>query len=352
MATFQKVKNGWQAQVARRVGGKPFRKAKNFKSKREAQIWAREIEAEIDKGVTEQSRDTMAKVFDRYAKEVSAAKRGHRWETIRLERFKRDPAGGKALGDFVISEITTSDLFEWRQSRLSVESPHTGRPLKPASVKREINLLKHVFVVATKEWELIAKNPCEDLKRPKDSKRRNRRVNEDEIERLTEELDMDAELWVTDKQITGAAFLFAIETAMRSGEILGITNRHITGAVVHLPETKNDHARDVPMTQRAISILEKVRGNKTEPEHRPFGISDQSRDTIFRAAVKACGINGLQFRDTRHEAITRLAKRLEILDLARVTGHKNLNELLTYYEASGEELAAQLNASTSKDDTR
>ncbi len=342
MATFAKTKFGWQAQVARRVDGKSIRKAKTFKTKREAQIWAREIEVDIASGTD--SDDTLDAVFRRYGRERSRGKKGARWEMIRLKKFAAEVVNGRPLGEYTIAEVTTADLVAWRDKRLS--------EVKSSSVKREMNLLKHVFVTATEDWGLIRTNPIATVKRPPSSKRRKRRVYEDEIEKLNAALNLGSGPWVTEKQITGAAFLFAIETAMRSGEILGITNEHVRSTVVHLPETKNDHSRDVPMTPRAIAILEKVRGNRTEPDQHPFNIDTDSRDSRFRAAVKAAKITDLQFRDSRHEGITRLARRFEILDLARVSGHKNLNELLTYYEVSGEELAERLSSSTSSDEIK
>ncbi len=342
MATILKTAHGWQAQVARRVDGKTVRKAKTFKTKREAQVWAREFEVGITGGTD--SGDTMRQVFDRYALERSKGKKGQRQEVVRLNRFAADLVNGKPLGEYVIGDVTTPDLVAWRDMRLG--------KVKPGSVSREMGLLKHVFVTATKEWGLLRINPMEDVKRPAGAKRRKRRVYDNEIEKLTEALDLTTQPWVSEKQITGAMFLFAIETAMRSGEIRDITNRHVSGNVVHLPETKNDHARDVPLTKRALEILEAVRGNRTEPGQRPFNIDAERRDIVFRAAVRKARIENLHFHDTRHEAITRLAKLLEILDLARVTGHRNLNELLTYYEASGDELAERLNASTSRDETK
>lgn len=342
MATILKTAHGWQAQVARRVNGKAVRKAKTFKSKREAQVWSREFEVGISSGTD--SSDTMRQVFDRYALERSKGKKGERWEVIRLSRFATDLIKGTPLGEHVIGDLTTADLVAWRDMRLG--------KVQPASVSREMNLLKHVFVTATKEWGLLRVNPMEDVKRPAKARRRKRRVYPDEIDRLTEALDLTTHPWVSEKQITGAAFLFAIETAMRSGEILAIQNRHVSGSVVHLPETKSDHSRDVPMTTRALEILETVRNGNTDNAAHPFHIDAESRDSVFRTAAKKVKIENLHFHDTRHEAITRLAKRLEILDLARVTGHKNLNELLTYYEASGVELAERLNSSTSKDETK
>jgi integrase len=342
MATILKTAHGWQAQVARRVNGKSVRKAKTFKTKREAQVWSREFEVGISNGTD--SADTMRQVFDRYARERSKGKKGERWEVIRLNRLSTDMINGKPLGEYPISDVTTADLVAWRDMRLG--------QVQPASVSREMNLLKHVFSTATKEWGLLKINPMEDVKRPPKAKRRKRRVHPDEIEKLTKAFGLDEHPWESEKQITGAMFLFAIETAMRSGEIRAIQNRHVSGHVVHIPETKNDHTRDVPLTNRALEILETVRGDRTDPAQHPFNIDAESRDSVFRAAVKKVGIEDLHFHDTRHEAITRLSKQLEILDLARVSGHKNLNELLTYYEASGDELAARLNSSTSREETK
>lgn len=342
MATIIKTEYGWQAQVARRVNGKDFRKAKTLRTKREAQVWARETEVDIVKGTD--SEDTLLQLFRRYQHERSRYKKGGHWEIIRLERFAKDDANGMPLGEYTIANITLPDLVAWRDLRLTI--------VQPASVRREMNLLKHVFVTATTEWGLLRVNPMAGIKLPSGGKRRNRRVHTDEIEALTKAFDLDSEQWSTDKQITGAAFLFAIETAMRAGEILNIKNLHVDGQVVFLPETKNDHEREVPLTYRAKQILEKARGDRVKPEEHPFALDADARDSRFRAAIRSCEISELQFRDSRHEAVTRLSKHLEILDLARVTGHRNLNELLTYYEASGADLAKRLNSSISNEEIR
>jgi integrase len=51
---------------------------------------------------------------------------------------------------------------------------------------------------------------------------------------------------------------------------------------------------------------------------------------------------GLNFHDARAEAITRLSRKLSILELARAVGHKNLAELQTYYRESAEDIAKKL----------
>jgi len=63
---------------------------------------------------------------------------------------------------------------------------------------------------------------------------------------------------------------------------------------------------------------------------------------LFRAARDPLPIENLCFHDTRHEAITRLARKLEILDLARTIGHKDLRSLMIYYNATASEIAGRL----------
>jgi integrase len=50
----------------------------------------------------------------------------------------------------------------------------------------------------------------------------------------------------------------------------------------------------------------------------------------------------LTFHDTRHEAITRLAAKLNVLDLARMVGHRDIKQLQVYYNAPAEEIAMRL----------
>lgn len=148
-------------------------------------------------------------------------------------------------------------------------------------------------------------------------------------------------------QRVAVAFLFAIETAMRSGEILGVTDQTVDLElrVARLPLTKNGSARSVALSTRAVELLGML--PKVEEGAPLFDLNDKSRDALFRKArdrafEKQSPEDRLTFHDTRHEAITRLAKKLQPLDLALMTGHTNLNELLTYYNETAADIAARL----------
>jgi integrase len=74
-----------------------------------------------------------------------------------------------------------------------------------------------------------------------------------------------------------------------------------------------------------------------------FGLTARSLDALFRKARTRAGIDDATFHDTRHLAITRLAKKLNVLDLARMVGHRDPKQLQVYYDEKAKAMAEQLN---------
>ncbi|OIQ76662.1 phage integrase family protein [mine drainage metagenome] len=50
----------------------------------------------------------------------------------------------------------------------------------------------------------------------------------------------------------------------------------------------------------------------------------------------------LRFHDLRHEATSRLAEKLSVHELAKVTGHRDLRMLMRYFHPRAEDLAKKL----------
>jgi integrase len=144
------------------------------------------------------------------------------------------------------------------------------------------------------------------------------------------------------QQHLAAAFLLALETGMRQGEILGLTwgRVFLKERYVRLEDTKNGDARNIPLSSAAVRLLE--RQPRVEAEPRCFPVASASADALWRKARKNAKIADLKFHDSRHEAITRLAKKLDVLDLARMIGHRDPRSLMIYYNATATELAARL----------
>lgn len=340
MANYSKVKTGWRAQVA--VQG--VRESRTLSTKAEAVAWAtaRETEIRTGKATGIQAGKTVGDTFDRYEKEVSTGKRGHRFEALRLAaigdwKLKDAPFRDVQFRDIRLVDATSEVLGKWRDHRLNVDKV-TG-----STVNRELNLLSNVFTVAAKEWKWIATSPTTDVRRPKESKPRDRLYTDDEIERICFALGFDLgdeQRAETVSQRVAVAFLFAIETAMRAGEICGLLPRDISGRVATLTETKNGTRRKVPLTKRAVELLELL---PAPGEGAPiFNVTSKSLDTLFRKAKARAAIDDATFHDTRHLAITRLAKKLHVLDLARMVGHRDLKQLQVYYNETAEEMAKLL----------
>lgn len=322
MASVTKHKNGWRAHVARQG----VRKSKLFDSKREAQDWAARQEYLILHGEKAAARERLSHLFERYAREVSPKKRGARWEQIRLEKLCRDPIAQKRLGD-----LTSQDFASWRDSRL--------HEVTSGTVRREMELMSAVLICARKEWGLISANPLSDVRRPKENPARDRVVTADELERLAVSAGDD----VTNATARAfQAFLFSCETAMRAGEVVGLTwdRVDLDRRVAKLDKTKNGTARDVPLSTAAVDILRRLEGLH---QSRCFVLSSGQLDSLWRKLRDRAGVVGLRYHDSRATGCLKLSKHLDVLDLAKATGHRDLRILLnTYYRESAEDIAKRL----------
>lgn len=147
----------------------------------------------------------------------------------------------------------------------------------------------------------------------------------------------------TQSHLVFIAFNLAIETAMRVGEICKLRKDDIdleTKVVKIRAETvKTRVGRSVPLSTKAIKLIKRVPANETELW---LGITAKQLDALYRKYRDKTSIVGMTFHDTRHEATTRLSKKMDVLDLARVTGHRDINELLTYYNRSAADVANDL----------
>lgn len=320
MATFVRRGEKWRVLV-RRVGRKTI--SKTFTTKAQGESWARSIEHEIDYGgAPARPKGTLGELFQRYITEVSDEKPSGRWEAIRLRKLDRE------IGETRLDTDLTKTLLEWRNKRLKL--------IKPASVRREMVVMSAVFTYARKEWRMTLKNPLKEMTWPSDSRPRTRRISLVEEQQLLDKMGFD---WAvpptTLKSYTPWVFLFALETAMRLGEILTLEWSQVAEKWVTLDKTKNGDSRAVPLSSRARQII------ATMPKvgSRVFMVQPGTFDNNWRAVRPP----GLHFHDTRATALSRLAPKFQPMELAKISGHRDLNMLLnTYYRPTPDELADRL----------
>jgi integrase len=333
MASFSKRPGGWLARVRRR--GVPEQSAV-FRKKAEAEAWAASIEAAIAAGKIGMTPNIpFAKLIERYVEYETPKKRAAKDEAYRLNRLlglgkdkERDP-----LADVLLPELRPDHFAAWRDRRL--------KQVSVASVLREWNSLSAACSIAWKEWNWLPENPMSKVRRPAEPPARKARWSDDEIERCLLACGYDrSEPPETAQSRVGAALLFALETAMRAGEIVGLTWPHVdlVARVAHLPKTKNGLPRDVPLSTEAVRILKQL--GEGDPI---FRISSASLDSLFRKAKKRAMLGDLHFHDSRAEATTRLSKKFDLYQLARITGHKDLRVLHdTYYRETAADMAKGL----------
>lgn len=339
MASYTKTAGGWRVQIS--IKGQ--RDSATWPTKAQATAWAAaretELRSQVATGVV--AGKTFEDACRRYEIEVSRHKRGHRWEALRLAALVDFVMDGKRLGDMPLTDMTSDLIGRWRDMRL--QGSAEAAPVTGSTINRILNLWSHVLTTAAREWKWIVSSPTKDVRRPKESPHRDRRPTADELERLCLYCNFNNEPISMKMQAVAVCYLFAIETAMRQGELCGLLPSHISGSVAHLPMTKNGSKRDVPLSRRALELISFLPVQKDgEPESPIFMLTAASLSTLFRKACAACCIDDLTFHDSRHEAITRLAKKLNVLDLARMVGHKDLRMLQVYYNESAADMAARL----------
>lgn len=298
--------------------------SKTFATKAEGYLWAEEIESGKSKAPTM----TFGQLLTKYADEVSSKKKGERWERIRIEKFQRD-----SISLVNIADLNKPLFAEWRDRRL--------KEVTALSVLREWALLSHCLHIAVNEWEYLKENPMKGLKKPVGEPPRDRLISQDEIDRLCFTLNYSYHsILTTLTSRVGASFMLAIETAMRAQELCNLTWADISGRVAKINDSKTAAGvREVPLSTRALEIIEQCRGLD---EKYILNISTSQLDSLFRKAKKLAAIENLHFHDTRHLAITRLAEKLDVLELARAVGHKDLSMLLVYYNKSASDIASKL----------
>ena len=317
----RKGKRGTTYRAAVCVAG--VRESKSFKSMAEARAWV--IRAASGLSGQRLPEHTVAHALRRYASEVSPSHKGERWELLRLAAIAKQPVGSLRL-----PALTRTDMADWRDYRL--------RTVAPSTVLREINLLHSVFESCRCDWGWLKANPFDDMKRPTAPRSRKRRISVDEVESICNQLGYVTGEPANLSQRVAVAFLFALQTAMRSGEIVGLQWADVGPHSVTLPKTKNGDSREVALSteaRRLLALLPKGSGPV-------FGLTSASRDALWRKARDKAGLADLHFHDARSQAIFDLSARLTPLELAAMIGHRDLNSLLIYYSTSPSELAAKL----------
>ncbi len=354
MATIVKTPSGtWKALI--RKTGWPAT-AKTFRTKRDAEDWARRTEDEMVRGVYIQrapsDRMTIEDALKRYLSEVSPTKRPASADSD----ARHSKPLMQNLGKYSLAALTPELIAKYRDDRLAgldrkdAKGKPAPKPRSPNTVRLDLALLGHLFNVAIKEWGIgLTYNPVQSIRRPALSPGRDRRLTREEETRLMAAVDAHS------NPMLGWIVRIALETGMRSSEITGLRRNQVDldRRVVRLQETKNTMSRTVPLTVEATRLFREALNDPVRPiDTDLIFFGEPGRDNKRRAyqfnpiwtrIKKDAGVPDFRFHDLRHEAVSRFVEAgLSDQQVAAISGHKSMQMLKRYTHLRAEDLVGKL----------
>lgn len=300
-----------------------------LRTKREAEAWASARLAELADNRSAAEKHSLEAAIDRYVDEVVPTKRGNQKETIRFKAMKSDLPVRLSM-----SEITPEVIGEYRDKLLK-------RGLSAGTVLRYLGQLSSMFETARREWRWIQSNPVRDVRKPRAPDHRDVTISRHQTKLMLKAFGYSPTKPVrTISQSCAVAFLFALRSGMRAGEICGLTWDNVHADYCRLPVTKTK-PRDVPLMDKAVRLLNRMRGFD---DVTVFGIKSQTLDALFRRARDRAGLSGFTFHDARHTAATELAKKVDVLTLCKIFGWSNTSQALTYFNPKASDISKLLSA--------
>jgi len=327
MASITKVGSSWRALI-RRKGHKAL--CKTFKTKAQAEVWARQREAEIDRGeiVAEPGVLTVKELLQAY-RELRDQSRPIADTSNEHYMLKHLEEG---LGDRRAGALSSQDLVGFCQLRkeegagpytINMEISKLGTALRYAGSFLKISLPDVVGQ---------ARPLLNHLSLIGGGGKRERRPTEDEVTRLLKQL----------KQPYADIVRFGIATAMRRGEIVKLRWDDLDAEKKLIlvrdrkdPRKKQGNDQWVPLLGEAWDVVQR----QPKGDERIFPVHEQTLSKYFKEACDTLGIPDLHFHDLRHEGTSRLFEQgYEIQQVSLVTGHKDWRHLRRYTNLRPEDL--------------
>jgi integrase len=217
----------------------------------------------------------------------------------------------------VIASVAKADISRYVSERLA--------KVKSATVRKELNVLKHLFRLSVEEWAQILVSPAHGVKPPKKPADRVRFVQPGELRTIINSCPN----W-----LQPIASLAAF-TGMRRSEILNLRwlDVSLERGIILLPQTKNGDGRVVYLNQTAIeSLCLLPLSIGTKPTDKLFGdVTPAQVSQCFLRVCRKVNIQDFHFHDLRHTHASWLRQQGTQLDvIAKQLGHRDLRMTARY----------------------
>lgn len=307
MATIRRLPSGkWNAQVRR--GGKLITSSTHH-SQEAAKSWA-----DNEERLLNQEHPLFIDAGYAYCHTVLKGKPSQCLALNRIDRICQHKTMRKTM-----DTLTLQDINAFKQARLAKVAKTTCRD--------ELMMIRRVYRWYVSEHfsetSNRLENPCDMLTLPKAGKPRDRVVTRDELALLLSAMTPQMAVVVE----------LAYETAMRRGELLKLTPRdlHLSEHFLRVVDGK-EGSRDVPLTRRAVELLQGASEGFSVRDARIFPMASYSVTQAVRRARDAVGLDqDVRFHQLRHSRITEVARMgLNQLQIMMVSGHRDIRSVQRY----------------------
>lgn len=201
--------------------------------------------------------------------------------------------------------------------------------LKPATVNRQLIVLKCLYSRAIDWGKFKGENPVKKVKSFKENNTRVRFLESNELVKLL----------ACCRGTLKPVVIVALYTGMRKGEILGLKWKDcdFKRNIIYLWDTKNGEKREVPMSEPVKTALIRVRKNPKSDFifcHKEGAQILDIKKSFFTAITKS-GIKDFRFHDLRHCCASYLVMNGVAINTVReILGHKSMDMTLRYAHLS------------------
>lgn len=312
MGLYRRGKVWWMTII---YDGGRVRRSTGTADRRLAQAILAKLQVQIIEGrffeTREEKQRTFGEMVQRYLQEVSVTKAPG--STLR-DRQCADHLL-PCFGDKLVYQVSSKLLGEYKVKRRADGAA-------PATINKELGMVRHLFNVAIREWEWCRENPMHRVSMEPVHNARDRWLTADEEGRL---LSVSPS-WLQE------LITFALNTGMRRGEILGLKWQDVDLArgVLVVMKSKNKEHRTIPLNARVFELLVEKQSRRVKSQDLVFTTSsDTMRDERnltrgFYVALEKSGVENLTFHDLRHTFATRLVHAgVDLYKVQRLLGHKS-----------------------------
>ncbi|API89392.1 site-specific integrase [Marinilactibacillus sp. 15R] len=339
MASFKKLKSGWQYRVAYKENGEYKKKSANgFSTKKEAQLAALKVENLLHQGKKINDNSEFIEYFENW-----------------YHLFKKDKHSKKNNKDIQLSINTAKKFFKHTKMKDIDRNMYQafinwyGNGRATASV-RKVHIYTKACLLDALEEGVIHKDPTRKIS-PKGTaagrKEETKFINQDEVIKLIKEVKNG----INPKWQSRYLILVGLATGLRFSEVLGLSWKDINfkdktlrvTKTFDYSETKQLQDTKTPSSKRVISIDDdtlnllkeyklatQINGSKYVFLDKHMNhVTNNAVNKSLKRACKRSGINEITFHSLRHTHCSLLIyRKVNIKYISKRLGHSSI--MITY----------------------